>query len=195
MALFMLCIKVHLKSAMNEDLWHCGFSMVSFIVQLCIWISKGGHWPHFRGKGWMCPGGQWKQWATDCDVLAGGRHVHTTPQACRLALHTALPCAPGCGTSSCPTRQKKKAVGPKGVINVLAHGISSSFIPSDPEWGQGFRIHIYCSVAWMAELLWQEGCRNPFHIDCMCQINNPKPNQTEVHWSIHPVFLSTFQCA
>lgn len=147
MALFMLCIKVHLKSAMNEDLWHCGFSMVSFIVQLCIWISNRGHWPHLQGKCWMHPCGQQKQRATNCDVLARGSHMHTALQACRLALHTALPCASGGTTSYCSTMKERKAVGVKGVINVLAHGISTSIIPSDPEWSQGFRIHIYCSFA------------------------------------------------
>lgn len=151
MALFMLCIKVHLKSAMNEGLWHCGFSMVSFIVQLCIWISKGGHWPHLQGKSWMCPCGQQRQWGTNCGVLARGRHVHTASQACRLTLHSAPPCAPSCVTSSCSTTKERKAVGVKGVINVLAHGISTSFIPSDPEWSRGGSGSIY-TAPWLGWL-------------------------------------------
>lgn len=66
---------------------------------------------------------------------------------------TQPPChSPGCVSSSCSTMKERKAAGMKGVINVLAHGISTSFIPSDPEWSQRFRIQIPCSLAWTAEL-------------------------------------------
>lgn len=35
--------------------------MVSFIVRLCIWINKRGHWPHLLKKCWKYPSGRRKQ--------------------------------------------------------------------------------------------------------------------------------------
>lgn len=125
-------------------------------------------------------------------MLAREWQVHTCTHTCTPqgwpadSRGTLPPHAPGSSMSSWYTTKERKALDVQGVVNLSPQVISTSLIPSAAEWNQGFRIQILfrCLDSWTSVT---EGCRNPSHPDCMCQIYNSSQTKwkpTEI--SIHP---------
>lgn len=144
MALLILYIKVYLKWAMNEDLQHCRFSMVSFVVQLCIWISKMGHWPHLLGNFWTCRGNDGHH-SVIClkrtPQCWGPPHIAYHPPSCTWACHLFL-----------AHHEKKASIRWKGChkcIWFMAFPLTSFLLALS---GLG---SWYCSFLWITRFLWQ----------------------------------------
>lgn len=152
--------------------------MVSFIVQLCIWINKRGHWPHLLKKCWMYPSGQRTQEA----ATPGGKCAEG-----EQALLSSYNCVCTCLWSPTARRQESTRYGrgqKKGLRNFWLFHSLSMLVESgvqDPDAGLLLRQPSHSNT----------GCRtrSPF---CAGENVPVLQSQTKSHtgyWSVFPSSL------